>query len=87
MKSKCTIKIMSRETKLGSICNQTGFDSSNCIVKHLDGICGQETANISKTQHHTLSAIPSIILSDISCLCMTRIHRDLDLSLFLSQKL
>lgn len=85
MKSKCTIKIMSREIKLGCICNQTaGFSSSNCIVKHLDGICGQETSNISKTQHHTLSAIPRIIMSEISCLCMTRSHRDLCLSLFLS---
>lgn len=52
MKSERTIKIMSRETKLGSICNQTGFFSSDCIVKLLDGICKQE-ANI---QHFKYSA-------------------------------
>lgn len=57
MKSECTIKIMSRETELGSICNRTGFFFSNCIMNLLDGICGQETniQHLKYSASHTVS--------------------------------
>lgn len=64
MKIGCTIRIMSRETKLGSICSQTGFFSSNCTVKLLDGICEQET----NVQHFKYSASHSVSHSQRSSL-------------------
>ena len=70
MKIKCTIKIMSRETNLGSICKQAAFFSSNYIVKLLDGICGQENSiqhfkcsasrTVSHSQHSSLWAKPPV---------------------------
>lgn len=56
MKSKCTIKIMRRETKLGCICNRTGF-FNNCTVKLLDEICEQEIniQHLKYSASHTVS--------------------------------
>lgn len=57
MKSQCTRKIMSRETKLGCICNRTVFFSNNCTVKLLDEICEQEIniQHLKYSASHTVS--------------------------------
>lgn len=55
-KKYCIINTVSRETKLGPICNQTGFFSRNCTVKLLDGTYKQET-NIQYFKYSASGAV------------------------------